>query len=203
MRPATYSSTAMRSFDAAPLRVDEDLQRHGRPSGDCGCCLTSICTPQALAQLGPMLCLYPAVDNNPLSGWEAAMRGTYYAGIDSDGPHESLLFLDVSGGPCWQLCLLPETDFLRWEQLIAAMPARADWLPRIGSRLAPKHPVARVIGSPLWRACPLQLHAVSLGASGRGLAAACAHLSPAGVREVARLAGRVSLQDDFSNQLGA
>ncbi|MGQ0799889.1 MAG: Hemin transport protein [Pseudomarimonas sp.] len=151
--------------------------------------MTSFCTPQTLAQLGPMLCLYPAVDDNPLIGWEIAQRGAYCAGIDSDGPHESLLFFAGDGRPCWQLCLLPETDFLRWEHLSAAMPTRADWLPGTGLRLAPKHPVARVIGSPLWRACPLQLHAISTGTSGQRLAAACANLSLAGVREVARLAG--------------
>jgi len=188
MRPARYSSTATRPIEGASLGLSVEFRRQANQSGDCGCCLTTVCTPQALAQLGPVLCLYPAVDDNPLSGWELALRAAYCAGIDSSGPHESLLFFDAEGGLCWQLCLLPETDFLRWEHLIAAMPAGTDWLPRAGLRVSPRQAVARIIGPPLWRACPLQLHAVSAGPSGQRLAAACARLTPAGAREVARLA---------------
>ncbi len=196
MRPANYSTTAARPINPAPLRLPVVTHGQTHPNNECGCCVTSVCTPQALAQLGPVLCVYPAVDDNPLRGWQLASRSAYCAGIDSDGPRESLLFFDATGGPCWQLCLLPETDFLRWEQLIAAMPARTDWLPHRGLRIAPKQAVARGIGSPLWRACPLQLHAVTTGASGQRLAAACASLSPAGVREVARLASGAMLSSE-------
>jgi hypothetical protein len=112
------------------------------------------------------------------------------AEIDSDGPRESLLFLDALGGVCWQLFLLPDTDFLCWDQLVAALPRRD-----LG--VAARHPcvsgvgaVARGLGEPLWRACPMRLHAVSSTTDAGRLAAATAALSPAGQREVRRLAQR-------------
>lgn len=42
--------------------------------------------------------------------------------LDSDGPGEALHFLDGHGGPLASLWLLPDSDFLVWEALIAHLP---------------------------------------------------------------------------------
>ncbi len=148
------------------------------------------CTAQALAQLGPLLCLYPALDHNPLSGWGRARRTLHCSDIDSDGPRESLLFLDAQDCACWQLCLLPDTDFLRWDQLVAMLPPREATAHSCGRSSLAQGAVARWVGDRLWRACPLQLHAVAAPRNAGRLAAACAGLSEAGQREATRLAVR-------------
>jgi hypothetical protein len=146
------------------------------------------CTARALAQLGPLLCLYPGNDVHPLTGWGRARYSRYCAGIDSEGPRESLLFFDELDAACWQLCLLPDTDFLIWDQLASALPQRDLGMRPRRHCAAGAGAVARSIGEPLWRACPLKLHAVASPTDAGRLAAAGVALSAAGLRQANWLA---------------
>ena len=78
-------------------------------------------TPAQLATLGTVLCLYRA-DGNELGGWRQAVRVHACQGVDSEGLRESLCFLDARGRCVWRLYLLPDSDFLAWDRLVAALP---------------------------------------------------------------------------------
>ncbi len=140
-----------------------------------------VCCTAALERLGPVLCVYPVSDEHPLCGWERARDAVHHAWIESDGgPMEALVFLDANGQPCWRLGLLPDTDYLQWDRLVeplthsAAAPAMRR-LP-LWSRCG----VAGAISTPVWKACPLRLHAIDVDAVSQRLAASCATLSQAG-----------------------
>lgn len=140
----------------------------------------------ALPALGPLLCLYPAVEAHPLAALERARGCRTAVTLDSDGPSESLQFLDRQGRCCLQLCLLPDSDYLQWDRLSGQVALAGGQ--RRTARLDTKGrgAVVRATGQPLWRACPLRLHAIA-GGQGMRLAAACAALSPAGRRCAERL----------------
>lgn len=139
-----------------------------------------------LAALGPLLCLYRAGDTHPLTGLADARRVAPLVRIDSDGPFEALAFLAGDGRPCWQLCLLPDSDWFCWDAMLAqlgqpmvldcAQPARA-----CGEG------IRRAAGSPRWRASAIRLHAAAQ-ASPCGLAASVAPLSTCGHQAAERLA---------------
>ncbi|MDR7191635.1 Hemin transport protein [Luteimonas terrae] len=95
-------------------------------------------TPSQLAALGTVLCLHRPGAARALGGWSSARRAEAHAGLDLDGMHESLRFFDADEACCWQLHLLPDSDFLAWDRL-------ADHLPRC-SEVAPGG-----IGERLWR----------------------------------------------------
>ncbi|WP_395788504.1 hypothetical protein [Aquimonas sp.] len=83
---------------------------------------------QALAALGPLVCLHRrfdqrqlAIDAAPLL---AGLRLQVQAEIDSSGPREALRFVDAHGVAVCQLCLLPDSDFLAWERLLALLQQR-------------------------------------------------------------------------------
>jgi hypothetical protein len=83
---------------------------------------------QALASLGPLVCLHRrsdqrqlAIDAGPLL---AGLRLQVLAEIDSSGPREALRFVDAHGVAVCQLCLLPDSDFLAWERLLALLQQR-------------------------------------------------------------------------------
>ncbi|HBK54799.1 MAG TPA: hypothetical protein DDZ76_00715 [Xanthomonadales bacterium] len=88
-----------------------------------------------LQRLGPVLCLYPSgrliADRVPLpvhAPWPMQRELTALlvaAGlrverdISSDGPNERIWFLDPAGRPSFGLWLLPDTDYLAWDALLA------------------------------------------------------------------------------------
>ncbi|WP_246189330.1 Hemin transport protein [Pseudoxanthomonas kalamensis] len=117
--------------------------------------------PQQLAALGTVLCLYRPQHGSELSGWTQAVRTQVQAGVDSDGLRESLSFYDAQGACCWRLCLLPDSDFLAWDRLLASLPAAAEppAVCRVDERLWRR--LARRLLGESWRATPLQLHAMS------------------------------------------
>ena len=142
------------------------------------------CPVEALAALGPLLCLHAPSDPHPLTGWRRARHVRAQVRLDSDGPHEALHFFDADGRDCWRLYLLPDSDFHAWERLLATLPVRVEgpvagcgfWR---GKRSALPH----------WQACALRLHAVSGTATGGiQLAAADVVLSPLGRSCAQRLA---------------
>ena len=79
--------------------------------------------PQQLAALGAVLCLYRMQRGGELSGWQQAQSASCEHVLDSEGLRESVRFHDRDGRCCWQLFLLPDTDFLAWEQMAAQLPA--------------------------------------------------------------------------------
>ncbi|HDX0915033.1 TPA: Hemin transport protein, partial [Stenotrophomonas maltophilia] len=95
-------------------------------------------TPAQLATLGTVLCLYHA-DGNELGGWRQAVRVHACQGVDSEGLRESLCFLDGRGRCVWRLYLLPDSDFLAWDRLVAALPP------------GPEHDSEASVGERLWR----------------------------------------------------
>ncbi|MFA5683377.1 MAG: Hemin transport protein [Lysobacteraceae bacterium] len=145
---------------------------------------------EALAAIGPLLCLFRASDPHPLSGWTQARWAMHCVSIDSDGPRETIAFFDALGQACWQLCLLPDSDYLSWDRMAESLPTHTLELlePVVGG--GRRCQAAQVVGQPLWRACPLRLHQVSDSQAGGRLAAACPALSDPGRREAQRLARR-------------
>ncbi|WFC42685.1 Hemin transport protein [Pseudoxanthomonas sp. SE1] len=140
-----------------------------------------------MAALGPVLCLYRTQQGSELAGWQQAVRVQAHAGLDSDGLDERLLFFDAQGRCCWRLCLLPDSDFVAWDRLVASLPLGlgedvAGLADRLWQRLA-----GRLLGGQ-WRACALQLHAVPQPASLPVLAASLSLMSALGVATARRIA---------------
>lgn len=93
--------------------------------------------PSGLSALDAVLCLYRAQQGGELAGWSQAVHACTCSGLDSEGLREQVVFFDRDGRCCWRLCLLPDTDFLAWEEMSARLPA-ATLAPRsggIGERL--------------------------------------------------------------------
>jgi len=143
----------------------------------------------ALAALGPVLCLYPAAEAHPLAALDRACRCVCEVSVDSDGPSEALQFLDHRSRCCWQLCLLPDSDYLQWDRLCGQLPS-TQARPRFGRSSSLRcASIVRTAGEAPWRACPLRLHTVA-GSHGVQLAAAVTELSPTGRRCAERLVRR-------------
>ncbi|WP_297835001.1 Hemin transport protein [Thermomonas sp.] len=149
--------------------------------------------PRQLAALGPVLCLYRSQAGGELSGWAQAACGRCESVLDSDGLCQNMQFFDDEGRCCWRLYLLPDTDFLAWEQLVEALPecCAAEPEPGLGERLWLR--LAGRLGGPAWRASVLRLHALPGGAGGAGvplLAASLPRLSVCGTEFACRIACR-------------
>jgi hypothetical protein len=148
--------------------------------------------PSALAALGAVLCLYRTPSGSELAGWSQAVRTEACSEIDSDGLRESLDFYDADGRCCWQLYLLPDSDFLAWERLTASLPlACAPASGGIAERLWRR--LAQGMRAAPWQASVLRLrlppiepgHAV---AQKGALAASLATVSELGAAVAARIA---------------
>lgn len=149
-------------------------------------------TSRQLAALGTVLCLYRTQHGSELAGWHQAVRAEVCAGLDSDGLNESVVFFDAAGRCCWRLCLLPDSDFVAWDRLIDALPARPEHAGEgLGERLWRR--LAGRLSNGQWRACALRLHAVAQDAAPQAqatpwLAASLATVSPLGVATARRIA---------------
>lgn len=144
--------------------------------------------PAQLAGLGTVLCLYHA-DGSELAGWQQAASAHACHGVDSEGIHESVCFCDARGRCVWRLYLLPDSDFLAWDRLVAQLPQQPalEAGGNVGERLWRR--LAGHLGGQRWRLCALRLHAVEQGS---GLAASLVRLSAPGTttaRRIARLEG--------------
>lgn len=143
---------------------------------------------QQLAALGTVLCLYRHQDGSELSGWARAVRVEPRAGVDSDGLRESLAFFDSEGRCCWRLYLLPDSDFVAWDRLLALLPSReeAEAATGVGERLW-RRLAGRLLGGQ-WKACVLRLHVVPAEARRPVLAASPAAVSSLGAATAQRIA---------------
>lgn len=143
---------------------------------------------QQLAALGTLLCLYRHQDGGELAGWARAVRVESRAGVDSEGLRESLVFFDREGRCCWRLYLLPESDFVAWDRLLALLPSRgeAEAAAGVGERLW-RRMAGRLLGGQ-WQACVLRLHVVDAEVGRPVLAASQAAVSPLGAAAARRIA---------------
>ena len=146
------------------------------------------CTPESLAMLGPLLCLYRSVETHVLSGLDWAVDVSPSIRIDADGPCEALTFFDAAHRPCWQLDLLPDSDYLAWDKVLSTLEDPAPSVPAPKLEQQGWAAIHLAIGNPIWRACALRLHAVPERNAPCRLAAAQAVLSDAGLRAAERIA---------------
>ncbi len=119
-----------------------------------------LCTPELLAALGPLLCLYRADDPHVLSGWSWAKTVQACIKINSDGPREALTFFDETRRACWQLHLLPDSDYLSWDRVLSCVRCELDATQSTWLKKNSVAPISRSLGIPIWRACALRLFAV-------------------------------------------
>lgn len=144
--------------------------------------------PRQLAALGAVLCLYRPGDGE-LGGWRHAVSVHACQGVDSDGIHESICFLDAQQQCRWRLYLLPDSDFLAWDRLVSGLPARLPPGPDAGVAERLWRRLASRLGGQGWRMCALRLLATD---DGGGLAASLVSLSSLGAataRHIARHEG--------------
>lgn len=138
------------------------------------------CTPELLAALGPLLCLYRIDDPHALCGWSWAKSVQACIKINNDGPREALTFFDESCRACWQLYLLPDSDYLSWDRVLSCVRCELDTTQNSWLRQITVAPIARSIGNPIWRACALRFYAVQNMNNEQCLALAGVSLSYAG-----------------------
>ena len=151
--------------------------------------------PQQLAALGAVLCLSRLRYGHPLAGWTPAVRAEVACNCDSDGLRESLSFLDRNGYCCWRLYLLPDSDFLAWEELSSRLPVRQNrGHAGIGERLLSR--LANRLNGGHWQASTLRLHALPCQTNGTALAASLASLSDIGLAIARRIARDEGVIDD-------
>lgn len=133
--------------------------------------------PRSLCALGPVLCLHAASDPHPLAGWSKAHWAAGCVRLEADGPRESICFYTAGGETCWQLHVLPDSDFLAWARLLDQLPVGANG--EVSSR--PWLERCRRMVRPAWRACALRLHHVPDCSGDSPLAAADVQLSSVGM----------------------
>jgi hypothetical protein len=154
--------------------------------------------PHELAALGAVLCLYRVHAGGELDGWSHAVRASSNSALDSDGLCESLQFFDRHDDCCWRLYVLPDTDFLGWERLLAGLPVQRQADHGLGIRERLWHRVARRLAGPAWRANVLRFHAPPAGPGFAGqslLAASLPRLSACGAEVGRRIVRREGIDD--------
>lgn len=82
-------------------------------------------TPERLAAIATVLCLYPRRQHDALAGWLASASAQRCIGEGSQAGREAIVFRDARGRACWRLYLLPDSDFLAWDLAVAGLPAAA------------------------------------------------------------------------------
>lgn len=149
--------------------------------------------PGQLAGLGAVLCLYPAGPGGDLAGWPRAARAQAHSRMDSEGLRESLHFFDAQGLCCWRLYLLPDSDFLAWEELVSGLPRDASATTTTGG-LADRlwRRLAHGLSARAWQASVLRFRAPGAGpaasASAGALEASLATVSALSAAVAARIA---------------
>jgi hypothetical protein len=149
---------------------------------------SSLPRAQQLAALGTVLCLYRSQQGSELAGWAQAVRVESRTGVDSDGLRESLVFFDTEGHCFWRLYLLPDSDFLAWDRLLASLPCRDETEASIGVGERLWRRLAGRLRGEQWQARILQLHAVPAAVARRVLAASLTTVSPLGAATAQRIA---------------
>lgn len=157
------------------------------------------CTPELLAALGPLLCLYRADDPHALCGWSGAKSVQACIKINSDGPREALTFFDAARRACWQLYLLPDSDYLSWDRVLSCVRCELDTSQNFWLKTMDGTPISRAIGNPIWRACALRFYAVPRSNNENCLALADVSLSNAGRRAAEAIAKSEGAAPDIIN----
>lgn len=148
---------------------------------------SSLPRAQQLAALGTVLCLYRPQQGGELSGWAHAVWVESRTGVDSDGLRESLVFFDAEGRCCWRLYLLPDSDFLAWDRLLASLPCRDEVEAAVGVGERLWRRLAGRLRGEQWQACILKLHAMPAAVARPVLAASLAAVSPLGAATAQRI----------------
>jgi len=173
-------------FRVSPVQPSGVSNRMGRLSDNLK--YNRLCMPELLAALGPLLCLYRADDSHALCGWSGAKSVQACIKIDSDGPREALTFFDAGHRACWQLYLLPDSDYLSWDRLLSCVRCELDTTQSSWLKKMDPAPISRAIGNQIWRACALRFYAVSKLNNECCLALAEVSLSNAGRRAAQAIA---------------
>ncbi|UNK41726.1 Hemin transport protein [Luteimonas sp. S4-F44] len=157
---------------------------------------TSPPTPAQLATLGTVLCLHRPGAASELGGWARARRVEVHRALDGDGMRESLLFFDADDACCWQLHLLPDSDFLAWDALVERYPL--DRSPQAGLAERLWRGLAQRLWAGGWQASVLRFHAITPACTtidgAAMLVASLAEISPLGAdcaRQIIRAHGIV------------
>ncbi|MBB3344286.1 Hemin transport protein [Luteimonas sp. RC10] len=155
---------------------------------------TSPPTPAQLATLGAVLCLHRPGAASELGGWSRARRVEAHRALDGDGMREHLLFFDAQDACCWQLHLLPDSDFLAWEALVERYPLARSAPAGLAERLW--HGLAQRLWIGGWQASVLRFHAMTPACTtidgAAMLVASLAAISPLGAdcaRQIVRAYG--------------
>ncbi len=118
--------------------------------------------PERLAAVATVLCVYPRRHRDALDGWLQAARAERLVRVDALGECEAMLFHDARGRACWRLYLLPDSDFLAWDDAAGVLPAhrgreartdawaglRRRWLRRVRGRWRAEVLRLRVLHAP-------------------------------------------------------
>ncbi|MCD9027503.1 Hemin transport protein [Luteimonas sp. BDR2-5] len=152
--------------------------------------------PAQLAALGTVLCVHRPGSAAELGGWTRAVHVEVHAGLDGDGVEESLRFFAADGSCCWQLHLLPDSDFLGWSQVSAGLPAVCGdgGAGSVAERLW--QGLSRRLRGELWEASVLRFHALRAPAAATAdgstamLVASLSAISSAGAEVAQRIARR-------------
>lgn len=166
----------------APTAPDPDP---GAPAWAPPCGATAPVSPQRLAALGVVLCLYRA-RTAELDGWRRAVRVEARTALHAGGLDESLQFLDRGGRCCWRLFLLPDSDFLAWDALAATLPPAAPAGGGVAERLWRRF--ACGVSGAAWHCSALRLAVASGDGAGGRLTASLATLSTLGAEVAQRIA---------------
>ena len=157
--------------------------------------------PQQLSALGTVLCLYRLQHGTELAGWAQAAYAEAAVGVDSDGLRESVRFFDHEGRCCWRLHLLPDSDFLAWDRMMASLPGTHEAMEseqgvaeRLWRRLA-----GRLHGG-RWRACAVRLYALTQAGASPVLAASLAPVSPLGATTARRIVDAEGVEVDIASK---
>lgn len=116
--------------------------------------------PQRLAAVATVLCLYPPRHRDALDGWLLAQRAERLLRRDGADRREAMLFRDRAGRACWCLYLLPDSDFLAWDDATAALPACRGGEARSGAWARLRRRWSRRLRGP-WQARILRLQVLA------------------------------------------
>jgi hypothetical protein len=118
--------------------------------------------PAELAALGAVLCVHPGELPIAPQSRAATLRAELQASVDIAGVRESIAFLDAEGQCRGRLYLLPDTDFLAWEALVARLPQCALERPMPGAATLCRRLRMR-LSCGRWQAVALRLRAIAHG----------------------------------------
>lgn len=154
--------------------------------------------PAQLAALGALLCLSRREAGGDLDGWRQAVRAECRCELDSDGLRESIEFHDARGACCWRLCLLPDTDFLAWDELAAGLAPAVPRADGEGVRERLWRRLRVQLRGPRWRAAVLRFHVRRDPGGGTLLAASQPPLSALGLQVAQRLLRGEGIREGLS-----